>query len=83
MHGLAGSAHFLGVLPALALPSRAAAVTYVGFFGVGTVVAMTAFAAIIGRLAERSSASGTKVYRSLLLALGLGAIAVGIAWLLP
>src|SRR5437763_10401584 len=48
LHGVAGSSHFLGVLPALALPTRAASVTYIGAFGVGTVIAMTAFAAVIG-----------------------------------
>jgi len=83
LHGLAGSAHFLGVLPALALPTRGAAATYVVFFGVGTVAAMTAFAALIGRLATRSSQTGTRAYRILLITLGLAAIAVGITWLIP
>ena len=48
LHGIAGSSHFLGVVPALALPTRIAAITYIGAFGVGTVIAMTAFAAVIG-----------------------------------
>lgn len=83
LHGLGGSAHFLGVLPALALPTRGAAITYVACFGVGTVAAMTGFAALIGRLASRSSKSGTRAYRVLLISLGLAAIAVGIVWLIP
>jgi hypothetical protein len=29
LHGVAGSSHFFGVLPALALPTRAAALTYI------------------------------------------------------
>ncbi len=83
LHGLAGSAHFLGVLPALALPTRGAAVTYVAFFGVGTVAAMTGFAALIGHLAIRSSQTGTRAYRILLMSLGLAAIVVGISWMIP
>ena len=83
LHGLAGSAHFLGVLPAVALPTRGAAITYVACFGVGTVAAMTGFAALIGRLASRSSTSGTRAYRVLLVSLGLAAIAVGVVWLFP
>jgi sulfite exporter TauE/SafE len=71
------------VLPALALPTRGAAITYVACFGLGTVAAMTGFAGLIGRLASRSSKSGTRVYRILLLSLGLAAIAVGIVWLIP
>jgi hypothetical protein len=35
LHGLAGSSHFLGVLPALALPTRAAALAYIAAFGAG------------------------------------------------
>jgi sulfite exporter TauE/SafE len=44
LHGVAGSSHFFGVLPALALPSMAASMTYIAAFGVGTVAAMTGFA---------------------------------------
>ena len=83
LHGLAGSAHFLGVLPALALPTRSAAAVYVGCFGLGTVAAMTGFAALIGRLADQSADRGTRAYRRLLGVMGLLAIAVGIVWLLP
>ena len=50
LHGVAGSSHFFGVLPALALPTRAAALMYIGAFGVGTVAAMTLFAAAVGSL---------------------------------
>lgn len=82
LHGLAGSAHFLGVLPALALPTRTAAVAYVAFFGVGTILAMTVFAAAIGRLAAGSAGRGTAAYRGLLAVLGVVAITVGVIWLL-
>lgn len=83
VHGLAGSAHFLGVLPALALPTRGEAVVYVACFGFGTVAAMTGFAALIGRLASRSARGGTRAYRVLLMTLGLAAIAIGLVWLFP
>src|SRR5262245_13460567 len=48
LHGVAGSSHFFGVLPALALPTRGAALLYIVAFGVGTVIAMTVFAAVMG-----------------------------------
>jgi len=83
LHGLAGSAHFLGVLPALALPTRGEAAAYVACFAVGTVAAMTGFAALIGRLAGRSAEAGTRAYRFLLVSLGIVAIVVGVVWLVP
>src|SRR6266550_6920533 len=76
LHGIAGSSHFLGVLPALALPTRGAALTYVGAFGVGTVVAMTAFAAIIGS-AGGHVRHGAALHRGMMLAAATLAIAVG------
>ncbi len=82
LHGLAGSAHFLGILPALAFSVRAEAVAYVAAFAVGTVAAMTLFAALIGWVARRFSRGGARLYRGLLFAFGVAAIAVGIAWLL-
>jgi ABC-type nickel/cobalt efflux system permease component RcnA len=82
LHGLAGSAHFLGVLPALALPTRTTALAYVASFGVGTILAMTAFAVAIGRVAAGSASRGTAVYRALLGVLGVVAIIVGVVWLI-
>jgi len=79
LHGIAGSSHFLGVLPALALPTRAAALTYIAAFGVGTVAAMTAFAAATGWLAGgRLAVAGQ---RAMMTAAAVVAITVGAVWL--
>lgn len=82
LHGVAGSSHFLGVIPALALPTRAAAVTYIAAFGVGTVAAMTAFAAVVS-VASRSARPHHQLHRLLLAAAALLAIVVGGIWLMP
>ncbi len=81
LHGLAGSSHFLGVLPALALPTTAAAVGYVGMFAVGTVASMGAFAGMMGLFAARPAFHGDRAYRLLLAACSVAAIAVGAVWL--
>src|SRR5687767_13050401 len=52
-HGLAGSSHLFGVLPALAFPSRQSSILYLAGFGVGAVAGMTAFAAAMGLLSHR------------------------------
>jgi hypothetical protein len=80
LHGIAGSSHFFGVLPALALPTLAGALTYIGAFGVGTVAAMTAFAAAIGLAGHRWPNAGT-AQRSMMLAASVLAIVVGGIWL--
>jgi hypothetical protein len=81
LHGVAGSSHFLGVLPALALPTRSAALTYIGAFGVGTVAAMTAFAAVVGLLGGRVHQSPF-AHRAMMMTAALLAIVVGGVWLL-
>jgi hypothetical protein len=81
LHGIAGSSHFLGVLPALALPTRGAAVEYIVAFGVGTVVAMTAFAALMGSAGARVHHRAS-LHRVMMLTAATLAIGVGGFWLL-
>jgi hypothetical protein len=82
LHGLAGSSHLLGILPALALPSDAAAGAYLLCFGVGSIAAMGAFASFIGWVASRPRANGPAVQRALLCACSAIAVLVGGFWLL-
>ena len=81
LHGVAGSSHFFGVLPALALPSRAAALTYIGAFGIGTVAAMVAFAGAVGCVGNHAR-HGAPAHRILMKATALVAIVVGGFWLI-
>lgn len=81
LHGIAGSSHFFGVLPALALPTRTSALLYIAAFGGGTVIAMTAFAAAIGTLGARTRQIGW-VQRGMMLTASAVAFSVGAWWLI-
>jgi threonine/homoserine/homoserine lactone efflux protein len=81
LHGLAGSSHFLGVLPALGLPDFSSSVSYLGGYGAGTVAGMSLFAAAMGLLASRAHHNGPRATRWLLSACSVCAIIVGSAWL--
>jgi ABC-type nickel/cobalt efflux system permease component RcnA len=83
LHGLAGSSHFLGVLPALALPSAAAAGMYVLGFGSGSVAAMAAYSACVGAIALRTHRGPAQAYRWLLGGAATAALVVGCFWLRP
>ena len=80
-HGLAGSSHFLGIIPALALPSMSDAVTYLLMFGVGTITAMIIFSTSIGFLSARFSNFGLNFYKGLLFTFSFIAIVIGGYWL--
>ena len=81
LHGLAGSSHFLGVLPALALPSSGAAAWYLGAYGAGTIVAMASFAGVVGLIGQRTLGRTVPAYRWLLGTSAVAAIGVGCVWL--
>ena len=78
MHGLAGSSHLFGVLPALAFSTRTESVLYLAGFGAGEVAAMSAFAAVLGLLTTRFSRRHSS---SLLYASSAAALVVGGFWL--
>jgi ABC-type nickel/cobalt efflux system permease component RcnA len=81
LHGLAGSSHFLGVLPALAFPTLPQAIAYVAGFGGGTIVAMACFGALVDWLGRRFAWGGERAYRALMAAFASAALGLGGFWL--
>jgi sulfite exporter TauE/SafE len=82
LHGLAGTAHLVGILPSLALPTAAQTAAYLLAFATGTLLAMTLFASLIGILAPGRTERGLRAYRWVLgAASGLCAL-TGAAWIL-
>ncbi|NKQ86244.1 urease accessory protein UreH domain-containing protein [Rhizobium ruizarguesonis] len=80
VHGLAGSSHLLGIVPALALPTNTEAAAYLLVFGLGTIAAMATFSTFIGLLAGRSGARSVKVQNALMASFSMLAIVVGGVW---
>ena len=78
LHGLAGSSHLFGVLPALAFATRTESVLYLAGFGAGAVAAMSAFAAAMGLLTTKFSRRHSS---SLLYASSAAALVIGGFWL--
>ena len=72
LHGLAGSSHLFGVLPALAFSAPAESMFYLGGFGLGAIAGMAAFAAGIGLVANRSGRVNSLLYASSAAALVIG-----------
>jgi hypothetical protein len=77
LHGMAGSGHLFGVLPALALPTNEA-VFYLVAYLVAAVGGMAGFGFFIGRV---SKGGGAERVTRLMFGSGVVAIAVGAIWL--
>jgi hypothetical protein len=80
LHGLAGSSHLLGILPALALPSDVAAGIYLLLFGAGSITAMGVFSSLVGWIAGRATARAPRAGSSLLGLCSVTTVAVGAFW---
>ena len=81
LHGLAGSSHFLGVLPILAFPTRIQAISYLAAYAVGTIISMAAFSWVMGLVAARWGSRSVIWYRGLMTSCAVTAMVVGCFWL--
>jgi nickel/cobalt exporter len=82
LHGAAGSAPLLALLPAVAQQSALVGIAYLSVFALGVVVAMLIFSGVLGgvaaRLGRTRHAGAIELLRGVT---GLGSIAVGAALL--
>lgn len=82
LHGLAGIAHFLLLIPALSFENSFEGIQYITGFGVGTVLAMTAYALVLGKVSSHSKQEhNTIFFKGIRFAGGLFAIIIGVYWL--
>ena len=81
LHGFAGIAHFLLFLPVLGFETRSESLTYITGFGFGIIIAMVAYAIVIGQIAALSrNGHNDMFFKGIRLAGGLFAIVVGVYW---
>lgn len=81
LHGVAGTAHLLGVLPALALPGWLGSGAYLAAFALGTIVAMGTFAGLVGETSARLGGGTPRTLHALMLGAGTLTLVVGAVWL--
>ena len=83
LHGLAGVAHFILFIPILGFASTIAATQYIIGFAIGTLLAMTVYALVIGKIASLAKKEHNDDFlKGIRLAGGLFAIIIGVYWLI-
>jgi ABC-type nickel/cobalt efflux system permease component RcnA len=82
VHGVAGSAPFLALLPLTKIDHPAIALSYVLFFSAGVALAMTSLGALIGISLRYVEGKAQRVAVSLQMIFALGAIVCGVQLLL-
>lgn len=81
LHGLAGTAPVVALLPLAGIRSAPVAASYLLAFGVGTALSMGLYAMLAGWLAGQAGRRSTNVARGLVLATGLATTVIGIIWI--
>jgi hypothetical protein len=74
IHGLAGSSHLIGVLPALAFGTPSQSWSYLAGFGAAAMVGMSAFAAGVGALSIKVGDRNRWLFASSAVALVVGGV---------
>jgi nickel/cobalt exporter len=80
LHGLAGTAPVVALVPVTLMSSKAAAVLYLAAFGAGTIVGMAAYAGLAA-LAVGSVAASGRLARAAAFATAAASALVGVWWM--
>ena len=81
LHGLAGTAPVVALIPLTSVDSAAAGIAYLVAFGVGTALAMGLYAMFAGVLVHRAASFSGRFGRALARVAGAATIVVGVVWL--
>ncbi len=82
LHGLAGVAHFLLLLPILGFENKIEGIEYIIGFVVGTVIAMTSYTFVLSQFSSYIKEEHSEIFfKGIRFAGGLFAIIIGFYWL--
>ncbi len=83
LHGLAGVAHFILFIPVLSFENNIQVASYLTGFGIGTILAMTAYAFLLGRISGNLNHNhNPNLHAGIRLTGGLFALIIGFYWVL-
>jgi hypothetical protein len=81
LHGLAGMAHVVAVLPSLALPGLASSFSFLGGYALGSIGAMTVFAGIFGVVTASLARRAPGMVKWMMYTTAIFCVAVGVIWI--
>jgi hypothetical protein len=82
LHGFAGMAHLLGVLPAVAAPSNLMSFAYLAGFAGGSIISMAAFAGSFGAITARLGTRSPGLLKASMYVASIACVLIGVAWII-
>jgi nickel/cobalt transporter (NicO) family protein len=81
VHGLAGTAALLALLPVTLIASPVASAAYLGAFGIGTIGAMAAYGVVAGWLFRRAGRVHPRWLTGIRATAATASVAIGVLWI--
>jgi hypothetical protein len=81
LHGIAGMAHLLGVIPALLAPTLMVSFAYLVAFAAGSILSMGMFAGAFGALTAKLGSRSPALLKGSLYAAAVACILIGVYWI--
>ncbi len=81
LHGLAGMAHLLGVIPALLAPTLTVSFAYLAGFAAGSILSMGLFAGAFGAVTSRLGSRSPALLKGSMYVAAVACILIGIFWI--
>lgn len=81
LHGVAGMAHLLGVIPALMAPTLTVSFVYLAAFAAGSILSMGLFAGTFGAVTARIGSKSPTLLKGSMYAAAVACIAIGVIWI--
>jgi ABC-type nickel/cobalt efflux system permease component RcnA len=81
MHGLAGTSAVVALVPVTLMDQWMVGVGYLVAFGLGTIIAMTAYALVAAAAFRKASATSLRWGRAIGRFAGIGSVVVGVWWI--
>ena len=81
LHGIAGMAHLLGVIPALLAPTLTVAFAYLLAFAAGSILSMGLFAGTFGAITAKIGGNSPKILKGTMYVAAVACIAIGVFWI--
>ena len=81
VHGASGTAEVFVLLPLTLMTSLWLAYLYIGLFSAGCAVTMSSYGYLAGRFYRKTSRTGQRIYRILVVLTSLSGLVLGVVWI--
>ena len=81
VHGASGTAEIFVLIPITLISTTWLAYLYIGLFSLGCALTMSIYGYVAGRFYRRATATGQRIYRTLVVLTSMSGLVLGVVWI--